>query len=133
MARTALERGLVQGLPAFHQDEIKAEVTVEESRFDFRCIRDGITYYVEVKGVPCAWYADTVNIFRLRSLISIIHSSIEDVPVSPKKKADMMEMINKAENKIAYFPDGFRFCYSLSYIFINLESEHVFNLQESQE
>ena len=83
MARTALERGLVQGLPAFHQSEIKAEVTVEESRFDFRCIRDGITHYVEVKGVPCAWYANTVNIVRLRSLISIIHCSIEDVPMSP--------------------------------------------------
>ena len=53
----------------------------------------------------------TPSIVRLRSLISIIHYSIEDVPVSPKKKADMMETINKAKNKIAYFPDGFRFCY----------------------
>ena len=37
--------------------------------------------------------------------------SIEDVPISPKKKAEKMEMINRAENKIAYFPDGFRSCY----------------------
>ena len=65
----------------------------------------------------------TVNIVRLRSLISIIHYSIEDVPMSPKKKADMMEMINKAENKIAYFPDGFRCWLLLSYIFH--QSEHV--------
>ena len=88
MVRTALERGLVEGLPAFTKDEIKAEVTVEESRFDFRCTRDGIVYYVEVKGVPCA--------------------CIEDSPISPKKKALMMDTINKAENKIAYFPDGYR-------------------------
>ena len=62
-----------------------------------------------VPGMP------TLLIVRLRSLISIIQYSIEDVPVSPKKKADMMETINKAENKIAYFPDGFRFCYFTSY------------------
>merc|ERR1712154_506618 len=85
MVRTALERGLVEGLPAFDGEEIKAEATVEESRLDFRCIRDGISYYVEVKGVPCA--------------------CIEDSPLSPKKKALMMDTINKAEEKIAYFPD----------------------------
>ena len=73
MARTALERGLVQGLPAFHQDEIKAEVTVEESRFDFRCIRDGMTYYVEVKGVPCAWYANTHCQYSKTEVTHIYH------------------------------------------------------------
>merc|ERR1712079_453146 len=88
MARTALERGLVEGLPAFDKSEIKAEITIGESRFDFRCSKDGISYYVEVKGVPCA--------------------CIEDTPLSPKKKAQMMDTINKTENKIAYFPDGYR-------------------------
>ena len=88
MVRTALERGLVEGLPAFEKREIKAEITIEESRFDFRCSKDGISYYVEVKGVPCA--------------------CIEDTPLSPKKKAQMMDTINKTENKIAYFPDGYR-------------------------
>ena len=75
MVRTALERGLVEGLPAFEKRDIKAEITIEESRFDFRCSKDGISYYVEVKGVPCA--------------------CIEDTPLSPKKKAQMMDTINK--------------------------------------
>ena len=43
--------------------------------------------------------------------IKDIYYSIEDVPISPKKKAEKMDMINRAENKIAYFPDGFRYCY----------------------
>ena len=88
MVKKALELGLVEGLPKFDKSEIKAEVTVGESRFDFRCIQGDITYYVEVKGVPCA--------------------CIEDVPLTVKKKEAMMETINKAKNKIAYFPDGYR-------------------------
>jgi len=88
MVKTALEYGLVEGLPRFNKTEIKSEASIDESRFDFKCEQNGITYYVEVKGVPCA--------------------CIDDVPISPKKKTDMMPDINKAKNKIAYFPDGYR-------------------------
>jgi len=88
MVKTALEYGLVEGLPRFDKSEIKSEASIDESRFDFKCEQNGTTYYVEVKGVPCA--------------------CIDDVPISPKKKTDMMAEINKAKNKIAYFPDGYR-------------------------
>ena len=86
MVRRALEEGWVQDLPQFDKSEIKSEVTVDESRFDFKCTKDNVEYYIEVKGVPCA--------------------CIEDVPVTAKKREAMMETINKAENKIAYFPEG---------------------------
>ena len=88
MVRRALEEGWVQSLPQFDKSETKSEVTVDESRFDFKCTKDNVEYYIEVKGVPCA--------------------CIEDVPVTAKKREAMMETINKAENKIAYFPDGYR-------------------------
>ena len=88
MARKALEEGWIKDLPKFSHKEIRAEVTVDESRFDFKCEKDGMNYFIEVKGVPCA--------------------CIEDIPMTAKKKEAMMETINKAENKIAYFPDGYR-------------------------
>ena len=57
----------------------------------------GIQYYIDMIGV------------------TVITYSIEDVPISPKKKAGMMEEINKAENKIAYFPDGYRLGFASLY------------------
>jgi len=88
MTRLALEDGLVQGLPCFEKSEIKAECSVGESRFDFKCVKDEVEYFIEVKGVPCA--------------------CIEDVPRSPSKKLKNIDEINKAAHKIAYFPDGYR-------------------------
>ena len=38
-----------------------------------------------------------------------------------------MEMINRAENKIAYFPDGFRYCY-----IYHTRQSRVVNFQEPQ-
>lgn len=88
MTKLALQDGLVKGLPNFDPKEIKAECTVGESRFDFKCVKDDIEYFIEVKGVPCA--------------------CLEDVPRSPSKKLQNIEEINKAAHKIAYFPDGYR-------------------------
>ena len=88
MVRKALEDGAVKGLPKFDPSEIKAEASVEESRFDFKCVRDNVDYYIEVKGVPCA--------------------CIEDIMLKEKKNRHSIEEINAAEHKIAYFPDGYR-------------------------
>ena len=88
MTKQALEYGLVNGLPNFAPKEIKAECSIGESRFDFKCVKDGFEYFIEVKGVPCA--------------------CIEDVPRSPSKKLQNIAEINNAAHKIAYFPDGYR-------------------------
>lgn len=88
MVRVALENGWVQGIPKFEKKEIKAEASIDESRFDFKCIQDTTTYYIEVKGVP--------------------NACISDVKMSPIKKSKIQVEVNHAENKIAYFPDGYR-------------------------
>ena len=88
MTKVALEDGLVKGLPKFDISEIKAECSMGESRFDFKCLKNDVEYYIEVKGVPCA--------------------CIEDVARSPKKKLLDIEEINNSDYKIAYFPDGYR-------------------------
>ena len=58
MTKIALQDGLVKGLPSFDQTQIKAECAVGESRFDFKCVKDDIEYFIEVKGVPCACIED---------------------------------------------------------------------------
>merc|ERR1712096_267743 len=68
--------------------EIKAESSIEESRFDFKCIQGSTTYFIEVKGVP--------------------NACISDVKMSPMKKSKIQEDVNMAPDKIAYFPDGYR-------------------------
>ena len=88
MVRVALENGWVDGLPKFDKKEIKAEASLDESRFDFKCTKDEIVFYVEVKGVP--------------------NACIADVKMSPMKKSRIQEEVNNAQQKIAYFPDGYR-------------------------
>ena len=88
MVRVALENGWVQGIPKFEKKEIKSEASIDESRFDFKCVKDSTTYYIEVKGVP--------------------NACISDVKMSPKKKSKAQTEINMAADKIAYFPDGYR-------------------------
>lgn len=88
MVKTALERGFVDGLPQFDKKNIKSEASIDESRFDFKCVQDSITYYVEVKGVP--------------------NACISDVKMSPMKKSKIQQEVNDARDKIAYFPDGYR-------------------------
>jgi len=88
MVRVALEKGIVKGLPQFEKKEIKSEETIEESRFDFKCVKDGTTYFVEVKGVP--------------------NACISDVKMSPMKKSRIQDEVNNTKDKIAYFPDGYR-------------------------
>ena len=88
MAKIALEKGWVHGVPKFEKTDIKSEASIDESRFDFKCIQDDITYYIEVKGVP--------------------NACVADVKMSPKKKSKIQVEINEAKDKIAYFPDGFR-------------------------
>jgi len=88
MARHALENGWVQGIPKFEKNEIKSEASIDESRFDFRCSQDNMTYYIEVKGVP--------------------NACVADVKMSPLKKSRVQVEVNEAKDKIAYFPDGYR-------------------------
>jgi len=95
MVRFALEKGWIEGLPKFDPKEIKGEVTVDESRFDFKCIQNETVYYVEVKGVPNASPSD---------------------PPKPKPKAKKRKEGDlPAEEEesipgqlISYFPDGYR-------------------------
>jgi len=103
MVKTALLNGWVHSLPQFAKAEIKPEHTIDESRFDFKCEKDGKTYLIEVKGVP--------------------NASAQDPPIVPskskkKKKGsvedDGIENGNKEQNAgksdglISYFPDGYR-------------------------
>ena len=70
-------------------------MTVDESRFDFKCEKNGIVYYIEVKGVPNASSCDP------------------PVKPSPKKKKSPADDLSKdgdpaSTDLIAYFPDGYR-------------------------
>jgi len=88
MAKVALENGWIEGVPKFEKNEIKSESSIDESRFDFKCTKENLTYYIEVKGVP--------------------NACVADVKMSPKKKSNVQVEINEAKDKIAYFPDGYR-------------------------
>jgi len=98
MVHTALLQGWVQGLPKFEKGQIKSEFTIEESRFDFKCEKNDITYYIEVKGVP--------------------NAALRDPPEKPVKKgkkkagdvADVENGNDKISNSslISFFPDGYR-------------------------
>jgi len=89
MVKIALENGWVHQLPKFSPKEIKSEVTVEESRFDFKCEKDGLIYYIEVKGVP--------------------NASTMDPPIKKgKQKGAEVNNVDEPKDMIAYFPDGYR-------------------------
>lgn len=101
MVMTALLQGWVEGLPQFQQDQIKSEFTLDESRFDFKCEKNDVTYYIEVKGVPNA-----------------AHQDPPDKPTKKRKKkgGDDVENIDVKNGSdttsdsslISFFPDGYR-------------------------
>ena len=78
-------------LRIFFVQEIKSEVTVEESRFDFKCEQDGVSYYVEVKGVPNATAQDPPPQYNKK-----------------KKNEEGAQDSRQTSNLIAFFPDGYR-------------------------
>ena len=64
-------------------------MTVEESRFDFKCEKDGLIYYIEVKGVP--------------------NASTMDPPIKKGKQMGAeVNNVDEPKDMIAYFPDGYR-------------------------
>lgn len=67
-------------------DIIKREYTYHESRFDFYAEKNGKKYYIEVKNVPLADYVD----------------------VEKKYRKNYNDVDYKYNEKISYFPDGYR-------------------------
>ena len=82
-----LKNNLIQN--SYHFKKIEREKVFENSRFDFHCIdNNDIEYIFEVKTVPLAYYVDVAK-------------------KEYKKHTDLIEktFIN---DKISYFPDGYR-------------------------
>lgn len=64
-------------------------MTVEESRFDFQVEKDGLIYYIEVKGVP--------------------NASTMDPPIKKgKQKGAERSITSTSQRYDCYFPDGYR-------------------------
>lgn len=89
IAERCLQENCISGL--FNIRSYKREVTYLNSRFDFAGIDDqGREFIMEIKSVPLADYVDA--------------------PKKEKKKLlkDLPEEQKQFNNKIAYFPDGYR-------------------------
>ena len=87
IAESCLKANLVKNL--INIKSYKREVKFKNSRFDFAGIdSDGVPFIMEIKNVPLADYVD----------------------VSKKDRKNYTELINNADfnDKIAYFPDGYR-------------------------
>jgi DNA-binding sugar fermentation-stimulating protein len=93
LANPIVKALLLSNQIAMFQDitELKAEVTIEESRFDFSFQnKDGKKVYLEVKNVPLA--------------------DVVDVTAKERKKLNLEHNMSKYDinKKIAIFPDGYR-------------------------
>jgi len=87
IAEKALRNSCIQGL--YNIRSYRRETTVQTSRFDFTGIdSSGRPFIMEVKSVPLADYVD--------------------VPKKERHKYDGIEDTKKYNEKIAYFPDGYR-------------------------
>lgn len=87
IAENALKSNLISGLK--HIKSYTRETTILNSRFDFTGIDEkGCPFIMEIKNVPLADYVD--------------------VPKKERKKYIGIEKTKEYNEKIAYFPDGYR-------------------------
>ena len=95
MGETLVEQALIQhSIPGLeHVKGYKREFTIGKSRFDFCGLdKDGRPFLMEVKNVPLADYVDMYEKDKKKLL---------------KEKPDVFDNC-KYNDKIAYFPDGYR-------------------------
>jgi hypothetical protein len=62
MIDICLQNNYIKDFPTF--DYVKSEYTIDESRFDFFCMKNDIKYFIEVKSVPHADYVDVDKKYR---------------------------------------------------------------------